>query len=156
MVAHTTGDVVHIDFGDCFDVAVVRKKFPEHVPFRLTRQLTNVMDVGGAKGIFCLICNHAMKVMRADCLSLTAVLEALVHDPLMGICVCLPKFCWEPRRPMNETERYVLPLIRDKLAGRDVLSGSTAFVEAQVSILIDQAQSQLNVCQMFFGWCPFW
>jgi FKBP12-rapamycin complex-associated protein len=34
--------VLHIDFGDCFEVATKREKFPEKIPFRLTRMLTKV------------------------------------------------------------------------------------------------------------------
>ena len=36
---------VHVDFGDCFEVAQQRDKFPERIPFRLTRMLTNAMEV---------------------------------------------------------------------------------------------------------------
>jgi FKBP12-rapamycin complex-associated protein len=45
MVDRATGHVVHIDFGDCFEVASLRDKFPEKVPFRLTRMLVNAMEV---------------------------------------------------------------------------------------------------------------
>jgi phosphatidylinositol kinase/protein kinase (PI-3 family) len=40
-----TGKVVHIDFGDCFEVAQQRDKYPEKVPFRLTRMLIHAMEV---------------------------------------------------------------------------------------------------------------
>lgn len=46
LIERATGMVVHIDFGDCFEVAMHREKFPETVPFRLTRMLTNAMEVG--------------------------------------------------------------------------------------------------------------
>jgi serine/threonine-protein kinase mTOR len=36
MLDRYTGKIVHIDFGDCFEVAMVREKFPEKIPFRLT------------------------------------------------------------------------------------------------------------------------
>lgn len=45
MVDRVTGRVVHIDFADCFEVAMQRDKFPEKVPFRLTRMLVNAMEV---------------------------------------------------------------------------------------------------------------
>lgn len=45
MLDRVTGRVVHIDFGDCFEVAMQRDKFPEKVPFRLTRMLVNAMEV---------------------------------------------------------------------------------------------------------------
>ena len=45
LLDRVTGKVVHIDFGDCFEVAMHRDKFPEKVPFRLTRMLTHAMEV---------------------------------------------------------------------------------------------------------------
>jgi hypothetical protein len=34
MMHKHTGKVIHIDFGDCFEVAIKREKFPEKIPFR--------------------------------------------------------------------------------------------------------------------------
>ena len=45
MLHRFTGKILHIDFGDCFEVAMRREKFPETVPFRLTRMLVNAMEV---------------------------------------------------------------------------------------------------------------
>ena len=45
MLDRFTGKVIHIDFGDCFEVAMQREKFPEKIPFRLTRMLINAMEV---------------------------------------------------------------------------------------------------------------
>lgn len=45
MLDRMSGKIVHIDFGDCFEVAMTREKFPEKIPFRLTRMLVNAMEV---------------------------------------------------------------------------------------------------------------
>ncbi len=45
MLDRHTGKVLHIDFGDCFEVAMHREKYPEKIPFRLTRMLINAMEV---------------------------------------------------------------------------------------------------------------
>lgn len=71
MLDRLSGKILHIDFGDCFEasgglssihsllnpdfvtdhhskpaqVAMTREKFPEKIPFRLTRMLTNAMEV---------------------------------------------------------------------------------------------------------------
>ena len=42
MLDRLSGKIVHIDFGDCFEVAMRREKYPERVPFRLTRMLIHV------------------------------------------------------------------------------------------------------------------
>jgi len=52
MLDRVTGRVVHIDFGDCFEVAMQRSKFPETVPFRLTRMLVLCMEASGIEGTY--------------------------------------------------------------------------------------------------------
>ncbi|KAJ6555230.1 phosphatidylinositol 3-kinase [Mycena sp. CBHHK59/15] len=84
MLERKTGKVVHIDFGDCFEVAMHRDKFPEKVPFRLTRMLTHAMEVSGIEGSFRKTCEITMQVLRANKESLMAVLEAFVYDPLIN------------------------------------------------------------------------
>lgn len=48
MLDRLSGKILHIDFGDCFEVAMTREKFPEKIPFRLTRMLINTMEVSKA------------------------------------------------------------------------------------------------------------
>ncbi|KAG5450970.1 Serine/threonine-protein kinase mTOR [Clonorchis sinensis] len=83
MLSRETGKVVHIDFGDCFEVAMMREKFPEKVPFRLTRMIIAAMEVIGIDGVYRQTCEMVMSLMRNDRESLLAVLEAFIHDPLL-------------------------------------------------------------------------
>ncbi|KAI9827848.1 MAG: phosphatidylinositol kinase- protein kinase tor1 [Thelocarpon impressellum] len=84
MLDRITGKVIHIDFGDCFELAMHREKYPERVPFRLTRMLTYAMEVSNIEGSFRITCEHVMRVMRDNKESLMAVLEAFIHDPLLN------------------------------------------------------------------------
>jgi FKBP12-rapamycin complex-associated protein len=84
MLDRFSGKVIHIDFGDCFEVAMHRDKFPEKIPFRLTRMLINAMEVSGIEGNFRITCEHVMRVLRSNKDSLMAVLEAFIHDPLIN------------------------------------------------------------------------
>ncbi|KAI9151477.1 Serine/threonine-protein kinase tor2 [Paramyrothecium foliicola] len=83
MLDRVTGKIIHIDFGDCFEVAMKREKYPERVPFRLTRMLTYAMEVSNIEGSFRITCEHVMKVLRENKESVMAVLEAFIHDPLL-------------------------------------------------------------------------
>lgn len=89
---------MHVDYGDCFEVAMTRDKYPEKVPFRLTRMLQNAMDVSRIEGTFRITCEHskralvraktplniaAMRVLRDNRESIIAVLEAFTRDPLI-------------------------------------------------------------------------
>lgn len=84
---------------------MTREKFPEKIPFRLTRMLVNAMEVSGIEGNFRFTCDSVMRVLRQVCIlahsvphgtgvhigsflqhrdSLMAMLEAFVHDPLIN------------------------------------------------------------------------
>ncbi|KAJ2698563.1 phosphatidylinositol kinase- protein kinase tor1 [Coemansia sp. IMI 209128] len=84
MMHSRTGKIVHIDLGDCFELAAHRDKLPEMVPFRLTRMLIMSMEVSTIEGTFKFTANHTMRVLRANRDSLMAVLEAFVFDPLVS------------------------------------------------------------------------
>ena len=76
------GKLLHIDFGDCFEASMHREKFPEKVPFRLTRMMVKAMEVSGIEGNFrwaasrvdldpgCRVCTcvRAMHLPHRSCL----------------------------------------------------------------------------------------
>lgn len=84
MMDRVTGKVIHIDFGDCFESAILREKYPEKVPFRLTRMLTYAMEVSGIEGSFRITSENVMRVLRDNKESLLAILEAFAYDPLIN------------------------------------------------------------------------
>lgn len=61
-----------------------RDKFPEKVPFRLTRMMVKAMEVSGIEGNFRTTCEQTMAVLRTNKKSVTAMLDAFVHDPLIN------------------------------------------------------------------------
>ena len=79
-----SGKVVHIDFGDCFESTQIRSKFPEKVPFRLTRMLTSAMEVSGIEGTFRSTSEIVMGVLHDNRDSVQAMLEAFQYDPLVS------------------------------------------------------------------------
>ena len=84
MLQRMTGKIVHIDFGDCFEVAMKREKVPERVPFRLTRMLVKAMEACSIEGTYRSTCEAVMKVLRNNKESLIAVMQAFVYDPLLN------------------------------------------------------------------------
>jgi hypothetical protein len=84
MLDRYSGKLLHIDFGDCFEASMHREKFPERVPFRLTRMLVRAMEVSGIEGNFRSTCEGVMAVLRGNKDSVMAMLEAFVHDPLIN------------------------------------------------------------------------
>lgn len=153
-----------------------REKWPEKVPFRLTRMLVKAMEVGGIEGTFRSTCENVMSVMRQNEDSLMAILEAFVHDPLMNWKL-LEKPNMEASRTLsvngeavddraeeetneeveqgNQTRAKaasVIKRVRDKLTGNDFYEDEKISVSEQVRQLILQATSRYNLCQSYMGW----
>jgi FKBP12-rapamycin complex-associated protein len=88
LLERSSGKVVHIDFGDCFEVAMHREKFPEKVPFRLTRMITHAMEVAVSWQ------NHHAPQLTSFCPRLAA-LRAASETPAKSPCKC----CGTARSP---------------------------------------------------------
>ncbi|KAI9026899.1 armadillo-type protein [Hyaloraphidium curvatum] len=158
MLHRYSGKVIHIDFGDCFEVAMHREKFPEKIPFRLTRMLINAMEVSGIEGNFRITCEHVMRVLRDNKDSVMAVLEAFVYDPLINwrlMANLSPKHD-DPSKVdgLNTRALAVINRVSNKLTGRDFKPNVLLDVPAQVEKLILQATSIENLCQCYIG-CVF-
>lgn len=186
LLSMSTGKIVHIDFGDSFDVGRLRHVLPETVPFRLTRMLTNAMEVFGVDGVFRASCNRTQSTLHKNADSIMALLTAFVHDPIVQHKGKMRNMMEKSRTPQNIVER-----IRNKLRGTemavrnadtvifntvlessrrpDLLYMSHAFndvakrtvvngrtTEEQVSMLIDEATRLENYAALYFGWGPLW
>ena len=90
MMSKKTGKIIHIDFGDCFEVAMKREKFPEKVPFRLTRMLVKALEVSGIEGTFRIISEKVMELLRNNKDSLLAILGSFLYDPLISFRLMIP------------------------------------------------------------------
>ncbi|UJR07918.1 hypothetical protein I4U23_012201 [Adineta vaga] len=158
MLDHTSGKVVHIDFGDCFEIAMKREKFAERVPFRLTRMLCKAMEITGIDGTFRMTCEHVMGVLRTNRDSLMTVLEAFIHDPLLNWRLVDEHGSTQQNQKQNIDIQTVevINRVRDKLIGNDFHREEPVDISTQVELLIKQATSHENLCQSYLGWCPFW
>ena len=167
MMDRVSGSICHIDFGDCFEVTMQREKFPERIPFRLTRMLVKAMEVGGVEGTFRSTCESVMSVMRQNEDSLMAILEAFVLDPLMnwkllertpddvGKIHSAPHGQESSNQSINQTNAKaasVISRVRDKLTGNDFYEDEKISVAEHVRRLIIQATSRYNLCQSYIGW----
>ncbi len=134
MLERSSGKIVHIDFGDCFEIAMRREKFPEKIPFRLTRMLTKAMEVSSIEVNFRSTCENTMKVMRENKESLLAIMEAFVYDPLISFRLLNPKMFKKHKEDQEEHEKSVAldgankktvtqqPVIQELLDSEDVMA----------------------------------
>ena len=58
---------------------------------------------------------------------------------------------------LNDRAVSVLKRVKSKLGGSDFPDQASRLdVATQVNRLIQEAQSHMNLCQLYVGWCPFW
>ena len=90
MMDRQNGKIIHIDYGDCFEIAMKRNKFPEKVPFRLTRMLVKALGITKVEGTFRIISEKVMQLLRDNRDSLLAILNTLVYDPFVSFRLMVP------------------------------------------------------------------
>ena len=96
-----TGKIVHINFSDCFEVAMKREKYPEKVPFRLTRMLVRALGITGVEGMFRLTCEKTLMFLKDNKDSLLSILSALVHNPLVSFKWLIPLIIEQQKEKFN-------------------------------------------------------
>ena len=67
-----------------------RDRYPDRVPFRLSRMLVRALGISGVEGLFRLTCEKTMLLLRNNRDSLLAILSALVHNPLISFRLLIP------------------------------------------------------------------
>eukprot|EP00760_Papus_ankaliazontas_P021688 PhM_4_TR18722/c0_g1_i1/m.11763/K07203/MTOR, FRAP, TOR; serine/threonine-protein kinase mTOR len=138
----SSGRTIHIDFGDCFEVAMQRKRFPESVPFRLTRMMTTAMGVGGIEGMFPGACEYVLEMLWDNREIVSVMLDAFIHDPLVN---------W------NADAETALRTVREKLEPPALRGGNDKeAAESAVKNLIYQATCSDNLSTCYLGWSPYW
>ena len=141
LIHRLSGKLVHIDFGDCFEVRVCasgvclqlvlqvamrRDRFPEGVPFRLTRMLVNAMGASRLEGPFRMTCESVMRVLRDNQDPISAMMEAFVYDPLIAWRLLNTK----TKEPEEQTEPSSPPEMTPE--GDDELDNFSASISASV------------------------
>ncbi|OHT13142.1 hypothetical protein TRFO_16801 [Tritrichomonas foetus] len=143
MIQRETGNIVHIDFGESFDKAALRRQFPERVPFRLTKMFINALEGSIETGLFYEFATDVLKVLRESKATLTAHLTIFVEEPLTHF-----------KKEGGEDPVSVIDRCSKKLAGAEF--GMEMSVTDQVSTLIKIASDPARYIRHYPGWCPFW
>eukprot|EP01063_Lacrimia_lanifica_P012952 TRINITY_DN19646_c0_g1_i1.p1 TRINITY_DN19646_c0_g1~~TRINITY_DN19646_c0_g1_i1.p1 ORF type:complete len:2831 (+),score=950.97 TRINITY_DN19646_c0_g1_i1:70-8562(+) len=130
LLQKATGRVIHIDFGDCFDIARERARFAEKVPFRLTRQLRHATGVGGSRGMFYHTAVATMGSLRDGRDLVMSMLEAFVYDPLIQWRLEAPQVPAEvPTAPAAKPARDDAAAAEPDLLGPEEIGVSHASVK---------------------------
>ncbi|XP_074649158.1 DNA-dependent protein kinase catalytic subunit-like [Tubulanus polymorphus] len=80
MIDEATGGMVGIDFGHAFGTATQFLEIPELMPFRLTRQILNLMLPMKEKGLFECTMIHSLQALRNDHDLLLSTMDIFIKD----------------------------------------------------------------------------
>jgi FKBP12-rapamycin complex-associated protein len=161
LVMKRSGNVVHIDFSDCFEKASLRTFVRETVPFRLTRMLVKALGPSGIHGVFSITAEYVMELMRKNRDTLLAFLDIFVQDPITDTIwyrnaadVFGREAAIEDPNAKGGMLKQAISRVSRKLNGCEF---ETVMNEKeQVGTLIKIAMDQWNLSQMYYGWAPFW
>ena len=161
LVMKGTGNVVHIDFSDCFEKASLRAYVRETVPFRLTRMLVRAFGPSGIQGVFSMTAEYVMGLMRRNRETLLAFLDIFVQDPITDTIWYRnagDNFGDDQNKEIDAQGsmfKRAMVRVNDKLKGTEFEEGELN-VQDQVTKLIETATSEIHLAQMYYGWSPFW
>lgn len=101
LIDYKTAEVIHIDFGICFEQALILR-IPELVPFRLSRDIEAGFGISGTEGVFKKYnnpiikssridklltinfrsCESALQVLRDNQTTIQSILQVLLYNPM--------------------------------------------------------------------------
>jgi len=156
MMESNSAKLVHIDFGDCFEVSRKREKVPELVPFRLTRILVNALELGRIDGTYRKSAEDFLGNVKKNGDQIIALLEVFIHDPLIQwMSFGSDESPNTISKKGSQSAIMIIARIKEKLYGKDGQSDSIS-LKQQIEVLINEATDSRNLCQMYRGWFPWW
>ncbi|OCT76787.1 hypothetical protein XELAEV_18031990mg [Xenopus laevis] len=81
MINMETGGMIGIDFGHAFGTATQFLPVPELMPFRLTRQIVNLMLPMKDSGLFDSVMVHSLRAYRSDPGLLVTTMDVFIKEP---------------------------------------------------------------------------
>jgi serine/threonine-protein kinase mTOR len=171
MIEKDTGKVMHIDFGDCFEIAMQRRQYPETVPFRLTRMMVHALEPCGTGGHFRHMAVAIMRILRQQNMrtAVLSMMEAFIYDPLAKQSSVGDRDLARASQTAdddlsegltviaNERAEAAFGRVLEKLTGTDFDDTDEPLsAEEQVDRLVEQATNVENLCVLFSGYMSCW
>lgn len=155
MIHKSTGSVIHVDLDICFEIAKNRDIKPELIPFRLTRMMIPVFGPCGIHGSFFKTCTDILSVLRENKELVLSALGIFVRDHLTTDKGSQNVDYKNDQYNINYRQSQ-LKRLSDKLDGDDFDNEAALSVKSQVEFLINSAQDEYNLANLYSGWKPFW
>jgi hypothetical protein len=156
LLEQKTGRILHIDFGDLYEIAQNRSHVPEYVPFRLTRTIVSALGPCGYNGMFTKSCEETLLTVRQNRELILTMLEINLKSPTkpagrMGF----PGRSQSESYASTQTAKLRQSKVEIKIIGTDI-SKEGLTVSEHVRKLVEAAVNPYNLCRHFCGWHPWW
>ncbi|GAU90192.1 DNA dependent Protein Kinase catalytic subunit [Ramazzottius varieornatus] len=154
MISMETGIIFPIDFGYAFGSGTQFLPVPELVPFRLTRQITNLMHPQTNAGKYQQTMIHALRALRKERQILMATMDVFIQEPSMDWLSNARRVSAKEATPTSDLTWFA----KDKIAivGRKLLGENPAYItrdEALANPWFPNQKSVLFSLKNFTEWC---
>ena len=168
MIHKFTGSIIHVDLGEClFEMAKDRVRFPELIPFRLTRFMIKAFGPYGIDGSFRKSCLDMIRLIRRRREDVLTALEIFVHAPVVYEQTTMSFLdnsnaagsvsdAIEKDQMQEENINKSFARIYDKINGFDFDSTKRLSSDEQIHGMIEAATNLYNMAHLFSGWKPLW
>ncbi|KAH0790838.1 PIKK family atypical protein kinase [Histomonas meleagridis] len=173
MIQRYTGNVIHIDFGDCFEATKERAQFAETIPFRLTRMMISVLGPASVDGSFRRSCEGTLRSIRDHREVVMSILEIFIREPIskggffdlnesneiISGSVAIKEWIKNQEKGENSTQAHlakIMARISDKIDALDFENTEPLTVSQQVDLLIKAATDKYNLSCLYPRWNPLW
>lgn len=154
MIQKLSGHVVHIDFGDCFEVTKERDKLAENIPFRLTRNMIATFGPCSTEGTFRKTCEETISAIRQRREAVMSTLEIFIRDPTTSGGV-FEAFQTDKNGEQKRLKEKI-SRISKKINGLDFENTTPLSVAEQFDALVKSATDTYNLSYLYHGWNPLW
>ena len=163
MLDEASGEIVHIDFGVCFDSGRALR-IPELVPFRLTRDLVDPLGPAGVNGAFRRAAESLLALLRSERAAILPILAAVTADPLSvwsHKAILINSSAQSGQQQLERIDREAVQFLANNALHRAKakLQGNVGTqhlsVQQQLQTLIADATSLHNLSSIFHGWAPW-
>lgn len=176
MLHNSSGALIHVDFGECFEISRIRIRFPETIPFRLTRMIVAGFGPSGIEGDFRLTAEDTLMLVQNHSDSIMAVLDIFLQEPLesdeivdsssnklvknIDGAFSSIEDSWSLGQTLDESSLEIkdaMATIQAKIVGSADAQDSGRGTNAEyIDELIKQATDMYNLSHLYHGWTPLW
>ena len=158
LIKRDSARIVHVNFRQIFESANEWISENDCMPFRLTRMMTNALELSNPDGSFRKCCEQILTLFKQNREDILSLLDVFIYDPLLQWKTQSSPFYTSQvtEQVDQDATRRGSPASKIKRIKKKLENSEFSEVETQVGYLISIAADKRNICKMKDSWRPWW